>query len=102
MRSVQKLSPARLRIVYIDTVDRLTEDYLREHGMVQDIVFFKLDAYSALDYQSRGTPQAELVDRQGRVVWSSLGEFRAADVAKLFAAIEKGEGPSVVVTNGGR
>jgi hypothetical protein len=102
MRSIQALSPARLRLVYIDTVDQLTESYVREHGMAQDIVFSRLDPSSATHYEMRGTPQAELIDGKGRVVWSKLGEFRAADLAKLLAAIEKYGGQSVAMTNGGQ
>jgi hypothetical protein len=95
MRSIQSMSPSRLRIVYIDTIDKLTEDYLQKHGMAQDVVFSTLDPYSILNYQTRGTPQAELVDRRGRVVWTKLGEFRPADIAHLVAAIEKHEGQSL-------
>lgn len=89
MRTLQELSPHRLRIVYVDTVDALTDDYLREHGLDSDVVFSGLDADSALHYRVRATPQSQLVDRSGRVVWSKIGQFSPDDVAGLLAIIDE-------------
>ena len=97
VRTVQKLSPARLRIIYVDSIDplgTLTKDYLQERGIADDMVFSTLDGESALAYQIRGTPQAELVDKNGHVIWSRLGEFRPVDLEELVAAIETQENGS--------
>ena len=91
MRTLQELTPHRLRIVYVDTVDALTDDYLREHGMDSDVVFSRLDADSALHYRVRATPQSQLIVRSGRVVWSKIGKFTPDDLAGLLAIIEKHE-----------
>lgn len=94
MRTLQKLSPHRIRIVYVntvDSVDALTDDYLREHGLDSDRVFLRLDADSALHYRVRATPQSQLVDRSGRVVWSKIGQFSPDDVAGLLTMIDEHE-----------
>jgi hypothetical protein len=91
MRAIQKMSPDRLRIVYVDLIDALAGDYLREHGMESDVVFSRLDPRSTLHYRVRATPQSALVDRSGRVVWSKLGKFSPDDVASLLAIVEEHE-----------
>jgi hypothetical protein len=87
MRAFQDLSPERLRIVYINTVDALSGDYLREHRMDSAVIFSRLDSESALHYRGRATPQSQLVDRHGRVVWSKIGTFSRDDVADLLALV---------------
>lgn len=89
MRAVQRMSPNRLRIVYVDTIDALSKDYLREHGMDSDIVFSRLDPDVATHYNARATPQSLLVDQTGRLVWSRVGSFSTADTAELLEIVEK-------------
>ncbi len=91
MRSVQELSPHRLRIVYLNLVDTLTGDYLREHGIDTAVVFSRLDPEDAIHYEVKGTPQSQLADQSGRVVWSKLGTFRPADITNLVALVEEHE-----------
>lgn len=100
LRSVQELSPIRLRIVYVNPYDKLSEAYLREHGLDEDVLFTKLDELSAASYEIRATPQTELVDRQGRVIWSNVGAFRPTDLAALVTAIEEHERQPVEVSKG--
>jgi hypothetical protein len=100
MKSIQRLSPDRLRIVYVDRKDKLTEAYLLEHGLAQDVVFAKLDPFSEVSYQVRATPQAELVDRAGRVVWTNVGAFRPIDLSALLEAIETHERQSLEAKKG--
>jgi hypothetical protein len=100
LRSIQALSPTRLRIVYIDPFDVLSESYLREHGLTQDVLFTRLDPFSEVSYQLRGTPQTELVDSQGRAIWTNVGAFRPSDLAALRGAIEKQERQSEQTTKG--
>lgn len=100
LKSVQRLSPDRLRIVYVDLKDELADIYLIQHGLTRDALFTKLDPLSEVSYQVRATPQTELVDRAGRVMWTSVGAFRPDDLAAFMAAIEKHERQSVEVNKG--
>jgi len=87
MQAVQRMSPQHLRVVYLNTADLLTSDYRRQHGIESDTVFQSLSAESAEHYRVRATPQAELVDSEGRVVWSRLGEFGEDGLKELIAAV---------------
>lgn len=100
MRAIQQLSPSRLRVVYFDPFDELTEAFLLEHGLAQDVLFTKLDPLSAASYQIRGTPQTELVDKDGRVLWASIGAFGPSDLAALMEAVEEHERQRVEAEEG--
>lgn len=102
MKGVQSLSPDRLRIIYVDLKETLTEEYLRDHGLAQEVLFAKLDPFSEVSYQVRATPQAELVDRSGRVIWTNLGAFRPTDLAALNSAIARHEEQSLAANQGGQ
>lgn len=91
MRAIQEMSPGKLRIVYINTSDNLTPDYLREHGIPQDAVLSALDPNSVLHYGIKATPQSELVNGEGIVVWTKLGKFEAADLEDLVTAIQQAQ-----------
>jgi hypothetical protein len=100
MKAIQQLSPDRLRIVYLNTKDELPEAYLLEHGLTRDVLFTKLDPFSEVSYQVRATPQTELVDKTGRVVWTNVGAFRSDDLTALVGAIEKLERQSLEANKG--
>jgi hypothetical protein len=100
MESIQQLSPHRLRIIYVDHKDKLTDAYLLEHGLTQDLLFTTLDPFSEVSYQVRATPQTELVDKAGRVIWTNVGAFRPKDLAALIGAIEKHERQSLAANKG--
>lgn len=100
MKSIQQLSPDRLRIIYVDHNDDLTNAYLLEHGLTQDVLFTKLDPFSEVSYQVRATPQTELVDKTGRVIWTNVGAFRTTDLAALEGAIDKHEQQSLEANKG--
>ncbi len=87
MRSLQAVEPSRLRVVYVDTADKLTPDYLHDNGMEGSILLHRLDPQSALAYQARLVPQLELLDQSGRVLWSKIGELASADVAHVESIV---------------
>jgi len=100
MKAIQQLSPDRLRIVYVDHVDKLTIADLLEYGLTRDVVFTKLDPFSDVSYEVRATPQAELVDKKGHVVWTNVGAFRPIDHTALVDAIYKLERQSLTASKG--
>jgi hypothetical protein len=90
MRSLQVLAPRRLRIVYIDdNGDAFTPNYLAETGIGQSLLFVELSRRAAGSYNSRGVPQAVLVDQHGRVEWSHFGEMASSDISKARSLIER-------------
>lgn len=90
MRPLQAMAPGHLRIVYIEgNGDALTPNYLAETGIGQSVLFVELSPLAAGTYNSRGVPQALLVDRHGRVRWSHLGEMTASDISKVRSLIER-------------
>lgn len=89
MRSLQSLVPGKLRIVYIDTIhDVFTPEYLTESGIGNSALLVKLSPTVAEIYDARAFPQLVLVDRNGRVQWSHVGELSRSDVFKALSLIE--------------
>jgi len=89
MRSLQTLAPRRLRIVYVDTVlDTFTPEYLAANGIGQSVLLVQLSPAAAFSYDARLMPQLLLVDRDGRVQWSHVGELAPGDVSKALSLIE--------------
>ena len=89
MRSLQTLAPRRLRIVYVDTVlDIFTPEYLVANGIGQSVLLVQLSPTAAFSYDARLMPQLLLVDRDGRVQWSHVGELAPGDVSKALSLIE--------------
>lgn len=89
MRSLQALAPRRLRIVYIDTTDKLTSDYLAEKGIGKSELFVRLTPTTELAYQARVVPQLVLLDRDGRVQWSRAGVLARGDLSEVSSVIER-------------
>ena len=96
LRPLQDIAPARLRIVYVDTVDRLSEDYVNRYRMDSSPILANLDPYSAIAYQAHFRPQAELVNQTGRVLWTKVGKFEKADVAKVLSLVAEEQAGTVV------
>jgi hypothetical protein len=89
MHSLQALAPRRLRIVYIDTGhDTFTPAYLSTSGIGDSVVLAHLSPTTEDAYEARAVPQFLLVDRDGRVEWSHLGEFAPDDVSKALSLID--------------
>jgi len=90
MRSLQALAPRRLGIVYIDdNGDQFTPKYLAENGIGESELLVELSPVAAGIYNSRGVPQALLVDQHGLVEWSHLGEMSPSDISKARSIIER-------------
>lgn len=97
-RLIRALSPTRLRIVYIDTVDLLIESYLRQHGMADEIVVQGSIRPAPVSFSGAGdaagsssTPEA------GQ---SKRGAF-LADFGRADGRYEKRGGRPVAMRNGG-
>ncbi|MGB6483539.1 MAG: hypothetical protein WBE86_08650 [Candidatus Acidiferrales bacterium] len=89
MRSLQALAPRRLRIIYIDTIhDLFTQQYLDESGIGRSALLIQLSPTVAEIYDARAFPQLVLVDRDGRVQWSHVGELAPGDAFKALSLIE--------------
>ena len=89
MRSLQALVPRQLRIVYIDTqLDIFDSKYLAANGIGQSVLLVLLSPATVFAYDARAVPQLLLVDRDGRVQWSHMGELAPADVSKALSLIE--------------
>lgn len=88
MRSLQALAPRRVRMVYIDTVDTFTSKYLAANGIGNSVLLVRLAPEAALAYEARLMPQLELLDRDGRVQWSHVGELASGDVVEALSMIE--------------
>jgi len=89
VRAVQALAPRWLRIVYIDTFDRLfTLKYLAASGIGQSVLLVQLSPTTAVTYDARAVPQLLLVDQHGRVQWSHVGELAPGDISKALSLIE--------------
>ncbi|MFZ0333570.1 MAG: hypothetical protein WAL69_05490 [Candidatus Acidiferrales bacterium] len=89
MRTLQALAPGRLRIIYIDAVrDLFTFKYLAENGIGQSQLLVQLPLSSEFVYGARAVPQLLLVDRDGLVQWSHVGELGRDDVSKVLSLIE--------------
>ncbi|HVA64848.1 MAG TPA: hypothetical protein VNF74_14070 [Terriglobales bacterium] len=87
MRSLQMLSPSRLRIVCIDTVDTFTSKYVAANGIGKSVLFVGLAPETALAYDARLVPQLELLDRDGRGQWSHVGELAPNDISEAWSVI---------------
>lgn len=89
MRSFQALSPHQLRIVYVDTQgDTFTPEYLAASGIGQSVLLVQLSPAAAVEYDARAVPQLLLVDHDGRVKWTHVGELAPGDVSKAVSLIE--------------
>jgi len=89
MRSLQAMAPDRLRIVYIDTAgDVFTPDYLAAKGIGRSVLLVQLSPAAAFVYDARAVPQLLLVDHDGRVQWSHVGELARRDISKILSFIE--------------
>ncbi|MGB6876071.1 MAG: hypothetical protein WBD87_08550 [Candidatus Acidiferrales bacterium] len=89
MRSLQALAPRRLRIIYIDTLrDLFTSQYLASNGIEQSAFLVQLSPTVAYVYDARAVPQLLLVDRDGRVQWSHVGELARDDIPRVLSLIE--------------
>lgn len=89
MRSLQVLAPRRLRTAYVDTLgDVFTPDYLAASGIGQSVLLVQLSPEAAIAYDARAVPQLLLVDHDGRVQWSHVGELAPSDVSKVLSLIE--------------
>jgi len=89
MHSLQTLAPGRLRIVYVDTLlDVFTPKYLADNGIERSALLVQLSPASEFLYAARLVPQAVLVDHEGRVRWSHVGELDRADVSKALSLIK--------------
>lgn len=89
MRSLQALAPGRLRIVYIDTVrDMFTPKYLTANGIGQSALLVQLSPAMATAYDARAVPQLLLVDHEGRVQWSHVGQLAPTDVSKALSLVQ--------------
>jgi hypothetical protein len=90
MHSLQALAPRWARFAYIDTYgDKFTPQYLAESGIGQSVLFVKLSLGSPLDYDARAVPQLLLVNHDGRVQWSHVGELAPEDLTQARALIER-------------
>lgn len=93
LRALQALAPRALRIAYIDTEgDAFTPDYLRQSHIGNSLLFVHLWPDAALAYQARLFPQAEIVDLDGVVRWSHIGELRVVDVSRALSLVERDQG----------
>ena len=93
MRSFQVLAPRQLRIIYIDTVgDLFTPKYLAAVGIGRSALLVKLSQATAFAYDARAMPQLILVNRDGRVQWSHVGELATADISSALSLIGRGLG----------
>jgi hypothetical protein len=89
IRSLQVLSPRQLRIVYIDVDgDKFTPEYLSASGIGDSVVLAHLSLPTEIAYAARAVPQVLLVDHDGRIQWSHMGEFTTGDVSKALSLIE--------------
>lgn len=89
MQSFQALAPRLLRIAYIDTIgDTFTPEYIAASGIGQSAVLVHLLPSAASAYDARAVPQLVLVDHDGRVQWSHVGELAPGDISKVLSLIE--------------
>lgn len=89
MRAFQALTPRWLRIVYVDTFeDRFSPKYLIDHGIGDSplLVHVSSPELSGI-FDARAVPQVVLVDREGKVEWSHVGELADGDVSKGLSLI---------------
>lgn len=89
LRSVQRMAPRHLRVVYVDTEDTFKGSYLTQHGLTGRPLLTQLTPASALAYGARAFPQSELLDPDGTVQWSRIGELSASNMSNLESLIEK-------------
>ena len=88
MRSLQALAPRWLRIIYIDTVgDKFAPEYLAANGIGQSLLLVQVSSAAAAAYDARAVPQLLLVDRDGRVQWSHIGELGSGDISKVRSLV---------------
>ena len=88
LRALQALEPQRLRIVYIDSVgDVFNPDYLAANGMSQSTLLVQLSPAAKYIYEARLMPQVLLVNAEGKVQWSHVGEFTPADISTALSMI---------------
>lgn len=89
MRSLQALAPNRLRIIYVDTIhDLFTTAYFVQKGIEQSTLLVQLSPETAVAYDARAVPQILLVDHDGRVQWSHVGELAGGDVSEVLMLIK--------------
>ena len=89
LRRFQALAPRQLRIIYVDTnQDLFTSKYLDTNGIGQSPLLIRLSSTVAVAYDSRAVPQLLLVDGNGRVQWSHIGELSANEISKPLSLIE--------------
>jgi hypothetical protein len=89
MRSLQALVPRSLRIVYIDPLRELfTPEYLAATGIGESVLLVQLSPAAEFAYNARAVPQLLLVDHDGRVQWSHVGELASRDISKALSLIE--------------
>jgi hypothetical protein len=89
MRSLQAFAPRQLRIVYIDTqLDIFDPKYLATNGIGQSVLLVELYPTVAYAYDARLMPQILLVDANGRVQWSHVGELAPSDVSQALSLIK--------------
>lgn len=90
MHALQVLAPDSIRIIYIDTVhDTLSPEYLTSSGIGQSLVLVKLLPPSATAYDARAVPQLLLLDPDGRVQWSHMGELSTRDVSDVMSFVDR-------------
>jgi hypothetical protein len=88
MGSLQALAPRRLRIVYVDVLGELfTPKYLVESGIGQSVLLARLAPTVAYAYDARAVPQLLLMDHEGHVQWSHVGELAPGDISKALFLI---------------
>jgi hypothetical protein len=89
MHSLQALAPRWTRFAYIDTYgDKFTPQYLADSGIGQSVLLVKLSLGSPVAYDARAIPQLLLVNHDGSVQWSHVGELAPSDIAKARSLIE--------------
>jgi hypothetical protein len=90
MRALQALAPNLLRIIYIDIAqETLTPEYLTSSGIGQSVALVRLLPPVATAYDARAVPLLLMVDSDGQVQWSHMGELSATDVSKAVSFVKR-------------
>lgn len=92
LRNVQAIAPARLRMVYVDITDKLTEQFLNENGVPLANLLISLSEPTRAVYGARIVPQSELLNAQGRVIWTHVGTLEPTAINEIISAVNEAKG----------
>jgi hypothetical protein len=83
---IEKADPSRVRLVAVDLTGLARPDYIRAHSLDRTTLLRHIDPAGIVAYRLRLTPTTLMVDRNGKVEESWLGELDSESVKRIVEA----------------